>query len=488
MTPKVPTAPRLSPTSLAALAVVPDPPPEPADRVSDDHAIDDPAEVLDSVRDFCARFIAYPSEHAATAHTLWCAHAHGMAAWESTPRIAFLSPEPGSGKSRALEVTELLVPAPVHAVNTTPAYLFRKVSDPAGPPTLLYDEVDTLFGPKAKDAEEIRGMLNAGHRRGATAGRCVIRGKTVETEELPAYCAVALAGLNDLPDTIATRSVLVRMRRRAPDEHVEPFRHRVHSAEGHALRDKLADWVAGVVDQLAAAWPKMPEGIEDRNADVWEALLAVADAAGGHWPETARVAAVALVADSRREGGSLGVLLLGDIRRTFFELGTDRVSTETLIDHLVSLDESPWGDLRGKPLDARGLSRRLGKYGIKPHVVRIGEVTPRGYELGDFHDVWRRYLVADVADVADSQPDMGADSGPNVAATEDPLLHSSRGYRGRESAPEAGGLLFGPEPATSATSATAAAGAAGWRSPKPHGHGGDECQFCAHESGRSASR
>ena len=104
------------------------------------------------------------------------------------------------------------MPRPVHAVNTTPAYLFRKVSDPDGLPTILYDEIDTVFGPKAKDNEDIRGMLNAGHRNGAVAGRCVVRGKIVETEELPAYCAVALAGLDDLPDTIMTRSVVVRMK------------------------------------------------------------------------------------------------------------------------------------------------------------------------------------------------------------------------------------------------------------------------------------
>jgi hypothetical protein len=140
------------------------------------------AELLDRVEDFLARFVAYPSEAARIAQTLWIAHTHLMSVWESTPRIAFLSPEPASGKSRALEVTELLVPRPVHAVNTTPAYLFRKVSDPEGPPTILYDEIDTVFGPKAKDNEDIRGMLNAGHRRGATAGRCVVRGKIVETE------------------------------------------------------------------------------------------------------------------------------------------------------------------------------------------------------------------------------------------------------------------------------------------------------------------
>src|SRR5215218_8427736 len=183
------------------------------------------AELLDDVESFLARFVAYPSKAARIAHCWF------MDSWESTPRIAFLSPEPGSGKSRALEVTEPLVPRPVHAVNTTPAYLFRKVSDPDGAPTILYDEIDTLFGPKAKDNEDVRGMLNAGHRRGALAGRCVVKGKTVLTEELPAYCAVALAGLDDLPDTIDSRTIKIRMRRRAPGEKVEPWRHRVNRRE-----------------------------------------------------------------------------------------------------------------------------------------------------------------------------------------------------------------------------------------------------------------
>lgn len=185
-----------------------------AKEQADPERRDEGAGLLDDVREFLGRFVAYPSEHAHIAHVLWVAHTHLMPAWESTPRIAFLSPEPGSGKSRALEVSETLIPAPVEAVNVTPAYLFRKVGSDS--PTILYDEIDTVFGPKAKDNEEIRGLLNAGHRRGAVAGRCVVRGKIVETEEIPAYCAVALAGLGGLPDTLLTRSVVVRMRKRAP--------------------------------------------------------------------------------------------------------------------------------------------------------------------------------------------------------------------------------------------------------------------------------
>lgn len=92
------------------------------------------AELLDDIRAFLRRFVVYPSDHELIAHTLWIAHCWFMEAWDSTPRIAFLSPEPGSGKSRALEVTEPLVPRPVHAINCTPAYLFRRVADPVGRP------------------------------------------------------------------------------------------------------------------------------------------------------------------------------------------------------------------------------------------------------------------------------------------------------------------------------------------------------------------
>jgi hypothetical protein len=344
------------------------------------------AELLDSIEAFLSRFVAYPGEPARIAHALWIAHAHNMTAWESTPRIAFLSPEPGSGKSRALEVTELLVPRPVHAVNTTPAYLFRKVDDEGGPPTILYDEIDTVFGPRAKDNEDIRGLLNAGHRKGAVAGRCKVIGKTVVTEELPAYCAVALAGLDDLPDTLMSRSVVVRMRRRAPDEAIEPFRHRIHAPAGNALRDQLAEWAQTIPE----GWPDMPEGVIDRDADVWESLLAVADAAGGDWPQRARYAAVTLVTASKAGAPSIGVRLLEDLRTIYGD--QPAMFTKDILDALHELDDAPWGDYRGKPIDARWLSRHLGRYGVERQSVRIGDHTGKGYRRTDLTDPWSRYL------------------------------------------------------------------------------------------------
>ena len=348
------------------------------------------ADLLDRVHGYLRRFIAYPSSHAAIAHVLWIAHTHAMGAWESTPRLAALSPEPGSGKTRVLELTETLVPRAVEAVNVTPAYLFRKVGDEAGPPTILFDEIDTVFGPKAKDNEEIRGLLNAGHRRGAVAGRCVVRGKTIETEEIPAYCAVAVAGLGDLPDTILTRSVIIRMRRRAPAERVEPYRRRDHAPIGHELRDLLSEWAHDAEPALARARPNMPEGVVDRDADVWEPLIAIADAAGGGWPKLGRVTAVTLVTASKAGTPSLGVRLLSDLRDIF--ANDDQLPTSVILERLCALDDAPWGDLKGKPLDPRGLAQRLKKYEVARTTIRYGSGTAKGYSRADLHDSWQRYL------------------------------------------------------------------------------------------------
>jgi hypothetical protein len=361
-------------------------------------------DLLDAVHNFLGRFVAYPSQAAHTAHTLWIAHTHLMGAWESTPRIAFLSPEPGSGKTRALEITELLVPNPVEAVNVTPAYLFRKVGDPEGAPTILFDEIDTVFGPKAKNNEEIRGLLNAGHRRGAVAGRCVVRGRVVETEEIPAHCAVALAGLGGLPDTLLSRSVVVQMRRRAPGEQIKPYRRREQHTEGHELRDRLGAWACTVLDGARGAWPEIPDGITDRDADIWEPLLTVADAAGGYWPTTARVAAVALVADSKAATPSLGIRLLADLRTVFATHDHDTMATEAILDALNNIEEAPWGDLHGKALNARGLAQRLKPYDVTPKTVRDGDRTPKGYARADLWDAWARYLPpADDKDDADTK-------------------------------------------------------------------------------------
>ena len=149
-------------------------------------------------------------------------------------------------------------PEPVHSVNMSAAALFRLVAaDPDRPPTLLLDEADTYLGNKvAKQHEDIRGLVNAGHRRGAMAYRAEVRGNQVAVVAYPAFAACALAGIGELPDTILDRSLIVPMKRRAPHEYVEPFRERDARPETAPLRDRLAAWIQPNLDWLRGHGPK----------------------------------------------------------------------------------------------------------------------------------------------------------------------------------------------------------------------------------------
>jgi len=189
-----------------------------------------------------------------------------------------------------------------------------------------------VFGStKAQEANaELCSFLNSGYRRGAKAYRCVINGKQIEPQEFDAFASVAIAGLRDLPDTLASRCIFIRMKRRAPDEQVEPFRIRYHAPEAKPIKEALEEWCAG--HDVTGAEPELPEGIQDRAADCWEPLIAIADEAGSDWPNRARAAAVYLTRRTADEAVTKGVELLEHIREAFeptIESGQTRFATSS---------------------------------------------------------------------------------------------------------------------------------------------------------------
>ena len=365
----------------------------------------DGARVLNDALTYQKRFVRYPSEHAAVAHTLWIAHTHMMDAWESTPRLAFLSAEPTSGKTRSLEISEPMVPNAVSTVNASAAYLFRKAGSDEGQPTVAFDEIDTIFGPKAKEHEDIRGFINAGHRRGATYGRCVMHGSNATTEDTPVYAAVAVAGLGWLPDTRLARSIIIRMRRRLRTERVEPYRRRDHAPQAKEIGSRLAGWASTVIEVAKGMRPEMPAGVEDRAADCWEPLLVVADLAGSQWPKLAREAAVAfVVAGQNKPPASLYLRCLGDTRTVCWKNLTavaqsrpKGLPTRRMLEDMYALDDAPWGAFnKGEAYTSSQLSECLSVYGVESDYLRPHPSQPhlkaRGYKLRDLADAWRRYL------------------------------------------------------------------------------------------------
>lgn len=360
------------------------------------------AAVLDEVATFLGRFVAFPNEHCLPTVVLWAAHTHAPRdTFYVTPRLVLDSAEPGSGKTRVLELLNLLVQSPEMTISATVAAIFRMIAD--NPITLLFDEVDAIFNPKnGGNFEDLRAMLNAGYKQGNTIARCVGDAKSMKVEKFPVFAPVALAGIaGKMPATITTRAVTVHMRKRGPDEKVAPFRERDAEVEAKPLREQLAEWVSSVSPDLSYARPRMPKGVEDRPAEVWEALLAVADAAGGDWPKKARAACSSFVLNSDPGALSIGVRLLIDVRCVLTGHGVAHMPTADLLAELNKLDESPWGTFDdGKGLSARRLSVLLDRYDVRPVQFKDAGTKLRGYvtwptenprQVG-LLDAWNRYL------------------------------------------------------------------------------------------------
>lgn len=238
-------------------------------------------EILDDVERFLRRYVVFANEHQAAATTLHVAHSHAIEAADTTGYLHVRSAEKRSGKTRLLECLEMLVRMPIRSTTISPAALFRLLDSERR--TLLLDEVDSIFSPKA-DREELRGLLNAGYRRGSLAYRIEIRGKEMVPRAFDAFGAKILAGIGNLPDTIADRSIPIELRRRRPDEPVERFRFRDAHSEAEAIRRRLENWVrtSGTVAQLRSARPDMPHLDDDRALEAWEPLVAIADVRAHH--------------------------------------------------------------------------------------------------------------------------------------------------------------------------------------------------------------
>ncbi|GLZ13671.1 hypothetical protein Acsp04_39060 [Actinomadura sp. NBRC 104425] len=342
------------------------------------------AQLLDELRAAFVRYVILPSDEAYDAVTLWTAATHAQPAWQHATRLVITAPEKRCGKSRLMDVITETCHDPLITVNISPAALVRSIDD--DPPTLLLDEADTVFGKKAADAhEDLRGLINAGHQR----GRPYVRWDATlrQPEHCPTFAMAALAGIGSLPDTIEDRAVIVKMRRRAPGERVRPFRTRRDAPALHDLRDRITAWIRGRLDALTDAEPDMP--VEDRAADNWEPLIAVADEAGGDWPERARKACKTLTGQAE-EDTSVGVRLLADLREVFGD--AEALHVGTILNALHKLDESPWADWYGRPFTPRDLAKMLKPYGVSSRKVKINGVALQGYRREHLHDAWSRYL------------------------------------------------------------------------------------------------
>jgi hypothetical protein len=347
------------------------------------------SDALASVAGFIKRFISL-GESQVVAIALWIAHTHAIDAAEATPYLNISSAEKQCGKTLLLEVLSLLVAKPWFTGSASRAVLVRKIE--AQEPTLLLDESDAAFAGDRDYAEALRGVLNSGHSRGGVVSMCVGMGASIRFKDFSVFCPKAIAGIGKLPDTVADRSIPIRMKRRSPNEKVERFRRRLCEAEAATIREQLTKWLAPKLQALKSARPELPCSLSDRQHDGCEPLLAIADLAGGDWPKRARAGLVEIFGGEEADDASVRVRLLSDIQTAFSQQDSERIFTADLLAALCDL-EPQWLEFSyGKPLSPASLARQLKGFGICPRKIRIDDRTASGYLRDWFLDAWSRYV------------------------------------------------------------------------------------------------
>jgi len=340
----------------------------------------DGPELVADIKATIERFCVLP-EHSATIMAFWVIHAYAHDAADISPILAFVSPEKRCGKTTALSVIGALVPKPMHAINISPAVLFRVIE--LFGPTVLIDEGDTFVN----DNDDLRGILNGGHNR-LSAYVWRAHGDDHDPKRFNVWAPKCIAMIGRLPDTLEDRSLVVPLRRKQAGEHVERFRaDRINDFA--ALRSRSMRWAQDNIRQLEQSDPELPEELNDRAQDNARGLVAIADAVGGDWPTAFREALVGLANLVDDEPKSPGILLLQDIAGLFEERNSTQIGSTELCKALCDIPDAPWSEWRrGKQITTRGIANLLKPY----HIASNRDRNVRFYKVADFEDAFNRYL------------------------------------------------------------------------------------------------
>ena len=344
----------------------------------------DGAALLNDLSRAIREYIVMPAV-AADASALWVGHTHALDACHYSPRLFITSPDKRCGKSQLLKILGKASARPLNAGSISAASVYRTVQ--AVHPTLLVDEFDA----HNKEDEEMRKTINNGYERGNVTIRT--DPNTLEVLQFDTFAPVAIAAIGRTWATVEDRSITIRLHRKRTSEKVKKMR-RNHAPEFDCFASKAARWATDNLDAIASADPECPGALNDRAADIWTPLFAIADLAGGDWPARARQSALALSADGAMEEQTIGAILLADLRNLLDEQPEDGFATREIRDHLGTLEERPWpayGRAR-KPISAKQIADILKPYEVYSTTLRTAVGTAKGYRRSDLKQAIDRYL------------------------------------------------------------------------------------------------
>lgn len=347
--------------------------------------------LLDDTATYIRRFVVL-SDEAVTACVLWVAHTHVIRAAQVTPYLHPMSPDKESGKTTLYDVLGRVCARPWQTAHATAAAI-RRGLDTDPPPTLMIDEVETIFQKQGDDF--MRGVLDAGFRRGATVS--ILERPSWVMRQFKVFGPKLLAGIGVLPDTVEGRCIPIVMRPKLPTDQVERARERTLTAASAPIISRFETWTAECTDYLCEVEPPLPDFLSSRQMDFWEPLLAIADLFQQGWPEQARAAAHLL--HERHIEDSEGIELLRDIRDLFITEESEAMYSEEIVNKLLANEELRWKhiEFRGRlvELDVWHLARFLREYSVRPYRMRLyieNDKQARGYHRDQFTDAWDRRL------------------------------------------------------------------------------------------------
>jgi putative DNA primase/helicase len=327
------------------------------------------------------------SHNDAIAIALWIMFAwvHDEVAIHS-PILDITSAEPESGKSTTLGLISFLAPRCLPSVEISEAALYRSIEQ--WQPSFAIDEFDTVLA--SDDKAALRSVINSGHTRGQGVVKCVE--PDFRPQHFKTFCpkAIGMVG-RKMPASTISRCIVIELHRRKKDERIERFAHN-DDGELADLRRRLHRWALDNENALRQAKPSMPDEFDNRRADNWRVMLAIADSAGEEWGDKARAAASGI--ECATDTSTTGVRLLVSIKAAFDHVGdVDAIGSEDLITKLTADTASEWSEWRsGKPITQAQLARLLKPFHISPEQIRIDGRQVRGYLRARFVDAWQRYL------------------------------------------------------------------------------------------------
>lgn len=337
-------------------------------------AADDTEALLESCRAWLHRYVVLSPQQGIVI-AAWVLHTWAIEAAECTPYLHVTAPEKGCGKSRLLETVEPIVYRPCKTGGMSAAALVRTMDKDK--PTLLLDEFDAAMGADKEYSEALRAILNEGFRIGGNFRK--VDGKNHDLRTFEVFGAKAIAGIGKIPDTVASRSIVIEMRRKTQTECVEQFRQREVRLAASPLVQSLQAWAStDRLHCLREARPHIPERLTDRQKDISEPLLAIADLAGGLWPAMLREALVGLFGSSASEDDSNGVTLLRDIRTIFEDREGDGEKTQRHSFRRPGRRTLPTGRTTLDRLGKRQRTRREPPGKATEAVQHFSSVTPTG--------------------------------------------------------------------------------------------------------------